>query len=95
MTGCGNQHNAEITSPDNNIKIKFELYDSVLYYLVYYKNNKLIHRSKMGFILKDQPYLSDGFYIDTLIKSSFDETWKPVWGETSEIRNNFNQMKYV
>src|SRR5690606_21562364 len=26
-------------------------------------------------------------------KSSFDETWKPVWGEETEIRNHYNEMK--
>ena len=25
-------------------------------------------------------------------KKSVDETWKPVWGEVSEIRNHYNQV---
>ena len=25
-------------------------------------------------------------------RSSFDETWTPVWGETKTIRNNYNEM---
>ena len=34
----------------------------------------------------------EGFTLMTARYSSFDETWKPVWGEESEIRNHYNEM---
>ena len=34
----------------------------------------------------------DGFTIVKTDTSSFDETWKPVWGETATIRNNYKEM---
>lgn len=37
--------------------------------------------------------LQTGFGIIDTETSSFDETWKPVWGEESEIRNNYNELK--
>ncbi len=36
--------------------------------------------------------LSHGFEIAGVDRSSFDETWKPVWGEETSIRNNYNEM---
>ena len=36
--------------------------------------------------------LQDGFSILTTHYSSFDETWHPVWGEESAIRNHYNEM---
>ena len=36
--------------------------------------------------------LCDGFTLMTAKYSSFDETWSPVWGEESSIRNHYNEM---
>ena len=36
--------------------------------------------------------LMTGFTIKDTETSTFDETWKPVWGEESEIRNNYNEL---
>ncbi|MCQ2258562.1 MAG: glycoside hydrolase family 97 protein [Bacteroidaceae bacterium] len=34
-----------------------------------------------------------GFSIANTKSSSFDETWSPVWGEESSIRNNYNELE--
>ena len=36
--------------------------------------------------------LMSGFTIADTQTSTFDETWKPVWGEESEIRNHYNEL---
>ena len=36
--------------------------------------------------------LMTGFAITDTQTSTFDETWKPVWGEESEIRNHYNEL---
>lgn len=36
--------------------------------------------------------LHDGFVIQNTSTSTFDETWCPVWGEESEIRNHYNEL---
>ncbi len=33
-----------------------------------------------------------GFKVESVETASFDETWEPVWGEESEIRNNYNEL---
>ena len=40
----------------------------------------------------NQNSLLDGFSMLTARYSSFDETWQPVWGEESSIRNHYNEM---
>lgn len=40
----------------------------------------------------DALQLSRGFEVTATETGSFDETWKPVWGEESEIRNNYNEL---
>lgn len=36
--------------------------------------------------------LMTGFEITDSATSTFDETWKPVWGEESQIRNHYNEL---
>jgi alpha-glucosidase len=36
--------------------------------------------------------LMDGFTLDGTQTSTFDETWTPVWGEESAIRNHYNEL---
>ena len=33
-----------------------------------------------------------GFKVESVETASFDETWEPVWGEESKIRNNYNEL---
>jgi alpha-glucosidase len=37
--------------------------------------------------------LYDGFTVKETKQSTFDETWKPVWGEESAIRNHYNELE--
>ncbi len=50
----------------------------------YYKGN--------GLNPTDGANLYSGFQICGTETSSLDETWNPVWGEESEIRNNYNEL---
>ena len=36
--------------------------------------------------------LHDGFVLEKTVRDSLDETWTPVWGEESMIRNRYNEM---
>jgi hypothetical protein len=47
----------------------------------------------LGFDLKnDEINLLDGFEITDSTRTSRDETWAPVWGEESQIRNHYNEL---
>ena len=34
----------------------------------------------------------EGFVVESVETAAFDQTWEPVWGEESEIRNNYNEL---
>ena len=42
--------------------------------------------------LEAKANLMNGFTVAQTQTSSFDETWTPVWGEESQIRNHYNEL---
>ncbi len=49
--------------------------------------------SRLGFAVKDAQPLSRGFRLVDARSSSHDETWQPVCGERSRIRDHYNQLE--
>ena len=86
--------NAEgISSPSGMVKLDFELTkDGRPAYQVDYKGAPVINPSTLGLELKGATSLMDGFKVVRTSTSTFDETWQPVWGETKDIRNHYNEL---
>ena len=81
------------TSPDGNVILSFSLKnDGTPSYKVTYKNKPVINESTLGFTLKKAEPLTNNFKVVDTKKSTFKETWKPVWGEESEILNHYNEL---
>ena len=81
------------TSPDGNVILSFSLKnDGTPSYKVSYKNKPVINESTLGFTLKKAEPLTNNFKVVDTKKSTFKETWKPVWGEESEILNHYNEL---
>lgn len=82
-----------LTSPDGRLQLSFDLTaDGAPTYKMDYNNKPVIATSRLGLELKNQKSLLDGFKMERVSRSSFDETWQPVWGEQSSIRNHYNEM---
>jgi hypothetical protein len=62
-------------------------------YSLNYKNKAVVKPSKLGLELKNdkKSLLNDFTVIDTKT-ATFDENWKPVWGEVASIRNHYNEL---
>ena len=59
------------------------------------KAQKLVYNADgtISKVDRESPYsFHDGFAVESVETSSFDETWEPVWGEEKEIRNNYNEL---
>ena len=84
----------ELTSPNQDLKMKFSLNENgTPVYQLTYKNKEVIKPSMLGLELKnDDLSLMNSFEIVDTKTSTFDETWEPVWGEQSEIRNHYNEL---
>lgn len=90
---CAVSNAQQITSPDQNLELKFGLSSKgEPTYELAYKKKAVIKTSKLGLELKGAPSFLDGFQIDKSEKNSFDETWSPVLGEQKNIRNNYNEL---
>ena len=82
-----------LTSPDGRLQLSFDLTtDGTPTCKMDYNNKPVIATSRLGLELKNQKSLLDGFKMERVSRSSFDETWQPVWGEQSSIRNHYNEM---
>ena len=82
-----------LTSPNGELQMNFSVNaQGEPVYELSYKGRAVLKPSKLGLELKDDPGLMNGFTIADVETSTFDETWKPVWGEESQIRNHYNEM---
>jgi len=83
----------QLQSPDKNFSLTFSLSATgEPFYTLTYKGNEVIKPSKLGMKLKNSTSLQEGFSIEKSTFSTFVETWKPIWGEVKEIRNNYNEL---
>lgn len=81
------------TSPDSNVVLSFSLKaDGTPTYKMTYKGKPVINESTLGFTLKKEEPLTNHFKVVSDSKSTFKETWKPVWGEEKEILNHYNEL---
>ena len=98
---CLGEEDRMLYSPNENVFLMFNIKGGKPYYRVAYKHTRVIHDSFLGLELakskyaskgKEETDLMDGFKLIDSKTSTFDETWKPVWGETREIRNHYNEL---
>lgn len=77
-------------------------------YTLSYKGQEVVRPSALGFEFVDNAYenygafyhtpkrpiysMREGFSLKGTETATFDETWQPVWGECSHIRNNYNEL---
>ena len=90
----------EVKSPNGNIVLNFTVEQGRPVYSLTYKGKEVVRPSHLGLELAkdkhasmglDERDLMDGFTLTQENTSSFDETWQPVWGETKDIRNHYNE----
>jgi hypothetical protein len=84
----------ELKSPNGNFKMVFAIEnDGTPTYQLLMKNKEIIKKSKLGLELqKDKKSLLNDFKLINEVRNTFDETWKTVWGEETEIRNHYNEL---
>lgn len=91
-----------VSSPNGAISVSFSLADGGRpTYEMTYKGRSVVKPSHLGLELAKDKHATKGFAETSLMDgfteshsevSSFDETWKPVWGETATIRNHYNEL---
>ncbi len=84
----------EFQSPNGNFKMTFSIgNDGTPLYQLFFKNKEVIRKSKLGLELqKDKKSLINDFKVIDSKESTFNETWKTVWGEETQIQNHYNEL---
>ena len=71
---------------------------------LYYKNQEVIKPSNLGFEISSyfsgfsfsnndfSSNFSSDFQVIDYLTQSYDESWRPVWGEEDTIRNHYNEL---
>ena len=94
----------ETKSPNGLVVLNFNVEQGRPVYSVTFKGRDVIRPSHLGLELARDKHASkglketdlmDGFTLKSEQTSTFDETWKPVWGETRDIRNHYNEYAAV
>ncbi|KKK47485.1 hypothetical protein LCGC14_3154710 [marine sediment metagenome] len=83
----------ELTSPDGKIVVAFDVTrGGGLGYRVAYRGQPILCESRLGLEAKNTSAFAEGFRVVNVATESHDETWRPVYGERSHIRDHYNQM---
>ncbi|MDE6010382.1 MAG: glycoside hydrolase family 97 protein [Muribaculaceae bacterium] len=82
-----------VSSPDGNVVLTFNVEEGIPYYSVERGGKQVLNPSRLGMVLKDKPGFDRGFTVDSVSYDSHDETWQPVWGEESSIRDHHNELR--
>ncbi len=83
-----------IHSPNNLLHLSVvQNNEGVVTYQLSFKNKAVLLPSSLGFKLSKPAVDLNRFTITGIDSSATDQTWKPVWGEESNIRNNYKELK--
>lgn len=94
ISACSQLNAQKLKSPNGALSMQFSLdSDGAPTYKLSYKDNAVVKQSRLGLELKDdKKSLVNDFTISNTETATFDETWKPVWGEVKAIRNHYNEL---
>ncbi|MCW3075220.1 MAG: glycoside hydrolase family 97 protein [Flaviaesturariibacter sp.] len=82
------------SSPNGAIRLTTELTSNgELSYIVTYKNRSVILPSALYLQFKEPAVALANFTLVKADSSRYDQTWKPVWGEYSSIRDQHRELK--
>ncbi|MFN8356765.1 MAG: glycoside hydrolase family 97 protein [Spirosomataceae bacterium] len=87
------QTRLHIASPDQSVQLQVQISPQGLAtYQLHYKNKPVLKPSTLGFVLSKPAVHLQKWSIAQVDSTTVDETWQPVWGEVSSIRNHYRQL---
>ena len=93
VLSCTNENNKTIvSSPDGNVNLFFEIQNGQLQYQIKKNKNQIVNISKLGMILESGLNLGQDIELVDFEIEEFNEIWNPIFGELSEIKNNYKSL---
>jgi hypothetical protein len=90
--GGGESASYGLTSPDERIRLDFELDGGNPSYRVAHDRRPLLASSALGLRFQDMPALDGDFVVRRARRMTHDTWWKPVWGEYDRIHDHYNEL---
>lgn len=82
-----------LSSPDKRIRLVIKNNPTgELTYSLSFGSQPVVLPSSLGFTLSKPALKLNRFRLTGADSSATDETWKPVWGEVAQIRNQYNEL---
>jgi glucan 1,4-alpha-glucosidase len=93
IIACQNKGNlTDVQSPTNKLSLHFSLNSKGCpTYTVSKSNQTIVDTSVLGFKAAEGNY-TEGYQLLGTESLTFKESWKPVWGQSSEVENNYNGL---
>lgn len=93
FASCQNQNESvEVTSPNGEIVVRFSIVDGKPFYFVNQKEQSVIKKSALGFVLENGDTLSNNLTLTSIENNAVDETWEQPWGASQYVRDNHNEL---
>ena len=90
---CSQNENIKVQSPDGKIQVHFGIDDSsAIFYSVEFEDSVIIQSSFLGFQIEGETDFGKNLEIVSISEKEVSQTWKPVYGERSEVKDNYNQL---
>ncbi len=91
LFSCNQVENIKVLSPDGKIQVSFGINDSsAIFYTVGFEDSVIIENSIMGFQFEENEEMGKNLEIVSVSEMAVNQTWNPVYGERSEIKDNYN-----
>ncbi|MEQ6121224.1 glycoside hydrolase family 97 catalytic domain-containing protein [Reichenbachiella sp. MALMAid0571] len=85
LEGCSAPEDIPVlNSPDNKVQIILSENDGVIQYSVFWNEKEIIQNSSISI-------LPDAKIVNATV-TSVDQSWRPVWGQFSEINDQYNEI---
>ncbi len=82
-----------VTSPDGNITVTIDASEGGLRYRVVHDGTTVIADSALGFEFQNQDAFRDGLTVTGSERSTVNTTWRPVWDQYDEIREQYHELR--
>lgn len=80
---------AEVKAPNGGLTASFELQDGTMYYTLSQSGNSIVDRSRLEIIADAEVVINEQSVREN------DDTWSPVYGQFSQIRNHYRELELL
>ncbi|MFC6799999.1 glycoside hydrolase family 97 catalytic domain-containing protein [Haladaptatus sp. DYSN1] len=82
-----------LESPDGRVEATIDLEDGVPVYSVAYDGQTVVEDSMLGFEFATQAPFGDGIRVTGTERTTYDDTWEPLWDQYDEIREHYRALR--